>query len=787
MVDDRQLAEELMRLDIVPREQLKRGRELQLEDGTTLYEALMSHGVVDEPVLVDLAARILNIPSVDLATYEIPDHVANLITEAIARTNRVVPLAQKGAQLLLAMVDPLDIMAMDEVSTHTSIDIQPVLAGPSDIERTIERLYASAYVGTEDSWGEFFEDGMFEERAGGAASGQDVVTRESSDISQEMRDRPSSLEMSFDDLGIAIDEDDEPPGSPIVQENDGVPIFELVEEQEEEEGVGGPDSEPALDLGSWEMDVPSQNAVPDAIAVELSESDEDNEEAIYAKIGTAYVLDAADEDVEDDSESDLIEGAVPEPIELEELEEIDDEELLELEEVPIDGEGIGEPDVSAAFDEVFAALDEPLDPIEQSNNPTGTQMAGVGLNFARLNEHSDESQELPVYQPPEEDDLELELSDDAVVEFELDEIGELDEPEPLIELESEPEPEAELDSEPEDEEKPSGLAALRLSFQKTSLLKPSELERPKGSASRSASKPKPIEAPPVADESPSGSALGRVKVKKIELRPESSGLRAPVVERSSYLENAVDPTTVKVAEGPVHTQELEPEDILDEVVEESAPVLLDGSEEQGGLGLGLDQSNEAPVARTREFSDRDESTLRVRKPDPSVDDLVNPLAEEHPIDIGSEDSEPIPEDSPEALLEETLAGDEGQTKQKIDELRASIRSHEGETDAEEEEGQVPPSSGAGDKPRKNPLTVTQENQAITLEQIHRMKREPTGKSKALEARADPETVMRDEPIFDFPTDVDQESLLRAALMILVGKGLIDFDELVEMARMLAEE
>ncbi|MEM1347029.1 MAG: hypothetical protein AAGI01_00635 [Myxococcota bacterium] len=694
MVDDRQLAEELMRLDIVARDQLKRGRELQLEHGTTLYEALMVHGVVEEPVLVDLAARMLNIPSVDLTTCEIPDHVANLITGGIARENRVVPIAKEGAQLLLAMIDPLDIMAMDEVSMHTSIDIQPVLAGMSDMERTIERLYANAYETTEGSWDEPLEDGSQGGRGNIAPSVPVVPDRDSSDISQEMRSRPSSLEMSFEELRISIDDDQDE--APIVQVGDGVPIFAF---QDEVAKLTPEWSEPALDLGGWELDVASQEAVvPDATAIEPPEPKEAGSTVPYAKIGTAYMLGAFEEPGEPSRERVLYDDA-SEALELEELEELDAEELLELEDVPSDGAGAGGASVSEAFDQVFAALDEVDDPIEQSNNPTGTQVAGAGLNFARLHEQADQSQELPVHQP---------LEDEAP--------GDSDE----LEAQEDEEMEPELEREEEGDE-PKGLAALRLSLQNEPLW--SSSAKPKVDAASAPSSQTNKALP--------GSALGRVKVKRVEQRLESSKLRAPVVERNSYRDDQMaDPSTVQVAEGSVHTKELEPEDIFDELIEESAPLLLDGSEEQGGLSnLGVGEDEEALMARTREFSERDE---RVRKVDPSVDDLAE------------------------------------------------------ETSEEPEAGQVPASSlwGPSDKPRENPLTVTQENQAITLEQIHRMKREPTGKRDTLEVALDSNAVFREGPTFDVPPDIDQERLLRAALLILIDRGVLDLDELVEVAKKL---
>lgn len=228
MLDDTQLAKQLLNLKLVDRDKLAHGRSYQEKDKSTLYDALITHHIVEESLIVDVAASLISIPSVNLARYEFKADITGLISPSMARRTRALPLAYNGNQILIAMADPLDIMAMDEIATHTGIDIQPVLVGPRDLDHALARAYSHAEslshaqgnseinpmhmsenseLADQDSWGTFFDEAL----------SSDSVGRESSDIAQNMRDRPSSLE------------------------------FELSKSD-----VHG-NSEPAMDLAGWEV------------------------------------------------------------------------------------------------------------------------------------------------------------------------------------------------------------------------------------------------------------------------------------------------------------------------------------------------------------------------------------------------------------------------------------------------------------------------------------------------------------------------------------------------------
>ncbi len=83
----------------------------------------------------------MNIPSINLARYKIDPALAALIPERIARQHKLVPVSRIGTQLSVAMTDPKNIMALDDLTLLTSFEISPVLAAEKDILDAIRQIY----------------------------------------------------------------------------------------------------------------------------------------------------------------------------------------------------------------------------------------------------------------------------------------------------------------------------------------------------------------------------------------------------------------------------------------------------------------------------------------------------------------------------------------------------------------------------------------------------------------------------------------------------------------------
>lgn len=106
-----------------------------------LGDALVEQGYITEKQLLDVLEIQLKLESVSLYQYPIDKHLIELINKEYARKNLVLPIKLEGNQLTVAMNDPLDFYAIEEVELSTGFTLQPAIATKDDILQTINRLY----------------------------------------------------------------------------------------------------------------------------------------------------------------------------------------------------------------------------------------------------------------------------------------------------------------------------------------------------------------------------------------------------------------------------------------------------------------------------------------------------------------------------------------------------------------------------------------------------------------------------------------------------------------------
>ncbi|HLW48944.1 MAG TPA: GspE/PulE family protein [bacterium] len=130
----------LLETGIVTAQQLAQGLERQRQTGERLGRALIALGVREEKI-AEALARQLNLPLVKLHQQEIDPAAASLLSETLARKYTVVPVERTDSRLTLAMADPIDVVALDDVSIATGLGVTPVIATVSDVKAAIERVY----------------------------------------------------------------------------------------------------------------------------------------------------------------------------------------------------------------------------------------------------------------------------------------------------------------------------------------------------------------------------------------------------------------------------------------------------------------------------------------------------------------------------------------------------------------------------------------------------------------------------------------------------------------------
>ena len=140
-VAKKRLCDVLLEQQLITEEQLRECINLQRQSGSNLASVLVEKGYLDEEDLVVTLSEQLGIPHIRVAHYNIPQEVLDEVPESLARQYQMLPVSVTGDVLTLAMSDPLNIMALDDLRMLTSYEIEPVVAVQSELIETIEKHY----------------------------------------------------------------------------------------------------------------------------------------------------------------------------------------------------------------------------------------------------------------------------------------------------------------------------------------------------------------------------------------------------------------------------------------------------------------------------------------------------------------------------------------------------------------------------------------------------------------------------------------------------------------------
>jgi type IV pilus assembly protein PilB len=135
----------LLRTGKIDQQQLQEALAYQKEQGGRLGSALVKLGHITESQLVDALSQHFGVPSVDLTETEIDEVVIKIIPADIARKYTIVPVSKAGATVTVAMLDPSNVFAMDDVKFMTGYKVEPVVAAESGIRGAIDKYYGSTH------------------------------------------------------------------------------------------------------------------------------------------------------------------------------------------------------------------------------------------------------------------------------------------------------------------------------------------------------------------------------------------------------------------------------------------------------------------------------------------------------------------------------------------------------------------------------------------------------------------------------------------------------------------
>lgn len=206
------LGEILVRENLITSQQLREALEYQRTNGGRLGSNLIKLGIISDDVITAVLSRQYGVPSINLELFQIEEETIKLISHEVALKYTVLPISKVGATLTLAMADPTNVFAMDDIKFMTGLNVEPVIASEASLSIAITKYYSSTKA---------IEVVM---------NGNDDFGKIAAKLARNGNGNGSALKaaaerLSDSDLNVSLDK--------FKFEGDGAEDFELVEENEE--------------------------------------------------------------------------------------------------------------------------------------------------------------------------------------------------------------------------------------------------------------------------------------------------------------------------------------------------------------------------------------------------------------------------------------------------------------------------------------------------------------------------------------------------------------------------
>src|SRR5262249_52541963 len=137
------LGELLLKESMVTPQQLQEALGHQKRNGGKLGKAFVTLGFVRDEEITSLLSRQYGVPSINLDHFEVDPAIIKIIPAETARKYQILPLSRSGATLTIAMADPTNVFAMDDIKFMTGYNVEPVVASETSLEDAIEKYYGS--------------------------------------------------------------------------------------------------------------------------------------------------------------------------------------------------------------------------------------------------------------------------------------------------------------------------------------------------------------------------------------------------------------------------------------------------------------------------------------------------------------------------------------------------------------------------------------------------------------------------------------------------------------------
>ena len=140
----------MIKESLITQDQLTKALEFQRSNGGKLGSCLTKMGFITDDDITGVLSRQYGVPSINLKYYEIDPTVIKLIPQDTATRYQVIPLSRVGSVLTIAMTDPTNVLAMDDIKFMTGFNVEPVVASESAIGEAIVRFYGGSETNHEE-------------------------------------------------------------------------------------------------------------------------------------------------------------------------------------------------------------------------------------------------------------------------------------------------------------------------------------------------------------------------------------------------------------------------------------------------------------------------------------------------------------------------------------------------------------------------------------------------------------------------------------------------------------
>src|SRR6476646_8640878 len=137
------LGELLVREKLISLQQLRQAQDEQKRTGQNLGATLAKLGYISDGEITNFLSSQYRVPAVNLEEYEIDQEVLKLVSREVCDKHKIIPVSRAGSSLIMAMADPTNLHAIDDIKFLTGFNVEPVVASETAIQQAVERYYQS--------------------------------------------------------------------------------------------------------------------------------------------------------------------------------------------------------------------------------------------------------------------------------------------------------------------------------------------------------------------------------------------------------------------------------------------------------------------------------------------------------------------------------------------------------------------------------------------------------------------------------------------------------------------